>query len=171
MKVRYMNFYNTAAMKIRIIIILAILGFYPSTTQSQNPDRERLEAYKIAFFTKRLNLTPGEAERFWPLYNNYQEKKLQIQQERVKLTRTVNQPGSTLSDKELIAAGDRLIELQVAETELAVTFHQHLKEVLPPIKVIRLYQAENQYRMQLLNQLQLRRSEKVRPAPVPEDDL
>jgi hypothetical protein len=29
---------------------------------------------KIAFFTKRLNLTPGETEKFWPLYNEYRNE-------------------------------------------------------------------------------------------------
>ena len=59
--------------------------------------------------------------------------------------------------------GDKLIELEVAETELTVKFHQHLKAVLPPMKVIRFYQAENQYKVLLLNQLQERREERLSP--------
>ncbi len=31
----------------------------------------KLTAYKIAFFTQRLDLTPAEAEKFWPVYNDY----------------------------------------------------------------------------------------------------
>ena len=31
--------------------------------------RERLELFSIQFITKKLNLTPAEAEKFWPLYN------------------------------------------------------------------------------------------------------
>ena len=34
---------------------------------------EKLTAYKIAFFTKNLNLTPAEAEKFWPIYNQLEE--------------------------------------------------------------------------------------------------
>jgi len=40
------------------------------------------------------------------------------------------------------------------KSELAVTFHKKLKEVLSPDKVIRFYQVENQYKAQLLNELQ-----------------
>ena len=72
----------------------------------------------------------------------------------MQLNRRVNQEGATLSEQELVAAADKLIELQVAETDLAVTFHKHLKEVLPAAKVIKVYQAENQFRMQLLKQIQ-----------------
>lgn len=43
--------------------------------QSQRPQQQRqagaLEAMKIAFITKRLDLSPEEAERFWPVYNKY----------------------------------------------------------------------------------------------------
>jgi hypothetical protein len=50
--------------------------------------------------------------------------------------------------------GDKLIADIVQESELAVTLHKRIKEVLPPAKVIRFYQAENQYKAQLLNELQ-----------------
>ena len=144
-------------MKKLITSILAILVLSSSMVLAQNPNQEKLNAYKIAFFTRKMNLTPGEAQKFWPLYNDYQNKKKLIQQERVSLNRQLNLEGTNLSEKELAATGDKLIELQVKETELAVTFHKQIKEVLPPMKVIKLYQAENQYRMQLLNQLQQRR--------------
>jgi len=153
---KFMNCYKPVAMKIKYTIIFALLVFCFSSAFAQNPNREKLTSYKIAFFTRKLDLSPREAEKFWPLYNDYQDRKAKIQMERVQLNRRVNQEGATLSDNELSAAGDKLIELQVAETELAVTFHKHLKEALPPAKVIKVYQAENQYRLQLLNQLQQR---------------
>ena len=41
---------------------------------AQRPNRQPgggLQALKIAFITKRLNLSPEEAEKFWPIYNRY----------------------------------------------------------------------------------------------------
>jgi hypothetical protein len=38
---------------------------------SQQASGGRLEAYKIAYLTKMLNLSPEEAQRFWPVYNQY----------------------------------------------------------------------------------------------------
>jgi len=153
---KYMNFYNRETMKIKFIAITVLIGLCSPLTFSQAPNREKLEAYKIAFFTKRLDLSPREAERFWPLYNDYQKKKAEIQQERAKLNRMLNLEGNEMSEEELISSGDKHIELQVSETELAVNFHKQIKTVLPPQKVIKLYQSENQYRIQLLKQLQER---------------
>ena len=34
----------------------------------------RLEALKIAYLTKKLNLSTEEAQKFWPIYNKYMEE-------------------------------------------------------------------------------------------------
>jgi hypothetical protein len=158
-----MKYCKYKIMKRGAFILAALLMFSTAIVSAQNPNRERLESYKIAFFTQRLNLTPAEAEKFWPLYNQYQEKKIKIQQERMALNKKFNQETTTLSDEEMLVMGDKLIELEVLEAELSMTFHKHIKAVLPPAKVLRFYQAENQYKVQLLNQLQERRQERPNP--------
>ena len=137
-----------------LFVLLAVAVFGAS---AQNPNFERLDSYKIAFFTKRLNLTPQEAERFWPVYNEYQVKKNGIQQQRILLTRNSNQNSVNMSEKELTDAGDKLISLQMEEADLALESHKKFKEILSPAKVLRLYQAENQYRLTLLNELRDRK--------------
>jgi hypothetical protein len=140
-------------MKKGIIVLLLLVGFAISEATAQNPGREKLDAYKIAFFTKRLNLTPQEAEKFWPVYNEFQNKRSSIQTEKMQINRNVNQNELNMSEKDLTAAGDNLISLQMQEANLAMEYHKKFKEILSPVKVIRLYQAENQYRLQLLNEL------------------
>jgi hypothetical protein len=149
----------------RIVIFLLIILIYPaSKSVAQNTNLEKLNNYKIGFFTKRLNLTSEEAEKFWPVYNDYQGQRNLIQLEKLKLNRTFNQNESTLNDKQLEEMGDQYVDCLVQESALAVTFHKKLKTVLPPAKVIMYYQAENQYKAQLLNELQnQRQQQKLRP--------
>ncbi len=142
--------------KVFLLLGLAIVSVLP--LHSQNPNLERLNAYKVAFFTKRISLTPQEAEKFWPVYNEYQEKKNLIQQERSVLLKNINLYAESMSEKELTESGDKYISLEMKEAELAVQYHARFSSFLSPGKVIRLYQAENQYRMQLLNELQDRRA-------------
>jgi len=118
-----------------------------------NPNIEKLNAYKIAFFTRRMNLTSQEAEKFWPVYNEFQDKRIAIQLERQKLNRNVNQNELNMSGKELTEAADRHIALQVQEAALAQEYHKKFKELLTPQKIVRLYQAENQYKLLLLNEI------------------
>jgi hypothetical protein len=138
-----------------------ILAFSVLQLSAQTTNLERLNSYKIGFFTKKLNLTASEAEKFWPVYNEYQKQKNLIQQEKISLIRNFNQNGNTLSDSQMTEIGDKLVSSIVQESTLAVSFHKKLKEVLPPEKVIRFYQAENQYKVQLLNELQGRQQKRL----------
>jgi hypothetical protein len=148
-----MNNYKFEAMRRIVICFLIILVVPVIKLSAQNTNLEKLNDYKIGFFTKKLNLTSQEAEKFWPVYNDYQGQRNQVQIEKLKLNRNFNLNESTLSDKQLGEMGDKYINCLVQESDLAVAFHKKLKEVLPPVKVIRYYQAENQYKIQLLNEL------------------
>jgi len=148
----------------KIVIILFIMLMFPFLRSSaQNPNLEKLNNYKIGFFTKKLNLTSEEAEKFWPVYNDYQSQRNSIQIDKLKLNRNFNQNESSLSNSQLEEIGDKYVDCLVRESTLAVSFHKKLKEVLPPAKVIMYYQAENQYKIQLLNELQAaKQQQKVR---------
>jgi hypothetical protein len=46
--------------------------------QPGQPGAGLLESYKIGFITRRINLTPAEAEKFWPIYRFYSNEKRQV---------------------------------------------------------------------------------------------
>lgn len=160
-----MNNFKFCLMKNAIVcsLLIAILPCVRLT--AQNPNLERLNNYKIGFFTKKLNLTSQEAERFWPVYNEYQGKKNMIQTERFKIIRNFNQNESSMTNDQLTGLGDKLASYIEDETSLAIEFHKKLKAVLPPAKIIRYYQAENQYKIQLLKELQAIKQQKGVPGP------
>ena len=148
-----MNNFKITGMKKGLIILIVLAQLPLIRSAAQNPNLEKLNAYKIAFFTRRLNLTSQEAEKFWPVYNEFQDKRNAIQIERQTLNRNFNQNELNMTEKELIDAGDKHVALLVQEASLAQEYHKKFREILSPAKVIRLYQAENQYRLQLLNEL------------------
>lgn len=43
--------------------------------------RAQLESFKIQFITKKLELTPAEAEKFWPVYNEQKEASHRLMKE------------------------------------------------------------------------------------------
>jgi hypothetical protein len=149
-----MKNYKLQNMKRGLIFLVLIVMLPLIRLTAQNSNFEKLNAYRIGFFTKKLNLTSQEAEKFWPVYNEYQKQKNLIQVDKISIIREFNQGESTLSDIQLSNMGDKLIADITQESALAVTLHKKLKEVLPPAKVIRFYQAENQYKAQLLEELQ-----------------
>lgn len=60
----------------KICFLIAFLGITvlvnaQETVHSSQKKQENIEALKVAFLSKELTLTPGEAQKFWPLYNQY----------------------------------------------------------------------------------------------------
>ena len=146
-------------MKRKVVVFIALILLSFTWVSAQNPNADRLNSYRIAFFTKKLNLSSLEAEKFWPVYNEFQNQKNQLQVEKASMMRLFNINESTMSDKQITELGDKYCAILVQESALSVTFHKKLQEILPPVKVLRVYQAENQYRMQLLNELQDRKQQ------------
>jgi hypothetical protein len=62
------------------IIALSLSCFVPATAQD-DPKGEggRVEALKIAYLTRKLNLSTEEAQRFWPIYNKYSDEIRKVQ--------------------------------------------------------------------------------------------
>jgi hypothetical protein len=149
-----MNSYKKGIMKKSVILLAALIMIPLNRINGQNQNFEKFSSYKIGFFTKKMNLSPEEAEKFWPVYNEYQKQKMQIQREKIGVVRDFNQNESTLTDSQLTEMGDKLIKCISDESTLAVSFHKKIKEILAPGKIIRYYQAENQYKIQLLKELQ-----------------
>lgn len=52
-----------------ILFLICILSFLSQAQERQGSGR--IEALKIAYITKKLNLSPEEAQKFWPVYNKY----------------------------------------------------------------------------------------------------
>ena len=85
-----MNGYNTTNMKRIILLFIIILTFPGIRTIAQNTNLEKLNNYKIGFFTKKINLTSAEAEKFWPAYNDFQSQRNKIQLEKMSMNRDFN---------------------------------------------------------------------------------
>jgi len=137
-----------------LVILLAILAFPGISQDLPRSSQERFNAQRIAFFTERLRLTPEEAQKFWPIYNEYQDEKSRIIEKRRELTRNLLENQRTLSDDTVEELGDEYVATVVEEAELLMTYHARFKEVLPPRKVPRIYQTETQFKNYLLRQIQ-----------------
>jgi len=154
-----MNSYNSTMKKVFTIMICLMLFSFNAVKGQEQSDNEKLTAYKIAFFTQRLDLTPAEAEKFWPVYNDYSARKSKLQIDRISMIRYATQNEANMSDAELSETADKLARTFADEASLIATFSNDLKKALPPAKIIRLYHIENQYKQQLLRELNQRRQE------------
>ena len=59
---------------IALMFFLAI-GNILAQRQDEKYDREKLEAARVAFITTRLDLKPEQAEKFWPIFNVFNDSR------------------------------------------------------------------------------------------------
>lgn len=136
------------------VSLLLFLGSSYSFAQNSNSDKEeRVKAQKIAFFTEKLSLTSEEAQKFWPIYNSYWEKKNEIIKERNKAMKYCSENMDELSAKEIERYGDMYINFHKQESDLLIEYNAKFKKVLPAKKVMKLYQADYDFKTYLLRQI------------------
>ena len=142
---------------------LIIFFLVPRTVFSQQHERiQELQAQKIGFFTKKLQLTTKEAQEFWPVYNDYQARKNKIIQEKRNTIHYYIQNLNNLSEKEIEEMTGKFIRLTKEESDLFLAYHEKFKEVLPIKKVMQIYITEEEFKTFLLRQLRNRRENQVR---------
>ncbi|TDQ19348.1 hypothetical protein DFQ04_1169 [Algoriphagus boseongensis] len=78
------------------IFLLSFLIFHAGDAYGQRPpgqqiDPERLQAARIAFITTRIDLTPEQAEKFWPIFNQFTEQKEATMRQIANLGRGANE--------------------------------------------------------------------------------
>lgn len=114
--------------------------------------KEQVKSMKIAYITTELNLTPDEAAKFWPLYNDFEEKQREIRQDKIKNYMDRSQSSDKLTEKE---ASTLINQMETAEEELhqlRKKFITNLKGVLPATKILKLKKAEDEFSKKLLQQ-------------------
>ena len=126
---------------------------------AQNEQKlERIKALRIAFISNKLELTPNEAEKFWPIFNAFDEKQLELRlQKRLLNMKLKSQNNATKSDKEM---NKLLEESEKIDDDLQSSrknFVQSLQGIISPKKIIMLKQLEDEFKRELLNKIKQKR--------------
>ena len=116
--------------------------------------KEQIKALKGAHITNELKLTSNEAEKFWPIYNEFEDKMHELRRGKLKniLDNIEEESLDNLSEKE---ANNLILQMENAEEEtylLKKKLITKLKTVLPAVKIVKLKRAEEQFSRKLLQQ-------------------
>lgn len=123
-------------------------GQRPERDSVRNPQaREKIRAAHAAYITERLQLTASEAEKFWPLYREYGQKRRQAH-EQLREARRAGADEKVLLDLDL--------KVKQKELDLDKEYSKRFEEIISPEKVVKLHQAEADFRKLVLRQIQQR---------------
>ncbi len=129
-------------------------------------DKSNIKSQKIAFITNKLDLSPEEAQQFWPVYNKADKEMSALKKEHRQKQRAAGKMNE-LSDKEVEQMIDAEIAYKQSELDLMKKYHAEYKKVLPVKKVARLYKAEEQFKRELIRRVKGQSKQTARPGGRP----
>jgi hypothetical protein len=127
---------------------------------AQERNYEKIKAHKTAYITEKVNLTSAQAEKFWPIYNQFEAEVMILRKaEREEFEGNKKKNIDGLSDAEanamLLKHNQRRGEL----TEKLQILIGSLKGVISPQQTLKLLRAEEDFKRRLLR----RYGERERP--------
>ena len=153
---------KTIPLNILLSFYLLIPGLTLPGQTKRAEIQNNLQQQKVTFFNENLQLTPAESARFWPIYNDYQNRRDKITRDRNNLLRYFELNKGNMTESEASEAIGKYVAFQQEETRLLETFTGKFKEFLPDKKVMRIYIVELEFKKWLLENL---RQNKVQAAP------
>ena len=126
-----------------IFILLLALSFKVTIGQS-----DKVEAMKVSFITKEISLTPAEAQSFWPLYNEYNDK---VKSLRKNFKANYGSKEDFKNDKDAEDFLNAEIKLKQTEVDLRKEYVEKFKKVIGSRKTAQLRKAEEKFIEIVLN--------------------
>ncbi len=132
----------------KIFTLTMILLFSCSTIlfaqdQPDHKEQEKIQALEIAFISRKLNLNENEAQRFWPVYNEYKRDVRQVM-----LTQRNNPKRDVLDNEQMLI-------------DVRKKYKERFAGVIGQPRMNKFFEAEREFRGVLLNQLKNRPNKPV----------
>ena len=124
-------------MRFGVLILTLLLAGTEAFAQQQpgaQSQHDKIEALRIAFISQQLNLSPAEAQRFWPVYNQYRSESEALQ-------------ASYGAGAQLTA--DKQLDLEQKKLDLKRRYKSQFEAALGTAKLNELYNLEHKFQEKL----------------------
>lgn len=127
----------------------------------QDPNvRSKIQAARVAYITDQLALTPEEAEKFWPIYREFIERRKSLRQQ-INRAKANPDPAKTAEQNDQVLVEQQL-DVKQKELDLEKDYSAKLLKVISAQKLRTLPDAERRFRQMILDQIQRRQQQQER---------
>ena len=138
-----------------VFLLLTSLSF----AQGFRDRKDKVKALKVAYITEQLNLSSEEAQKFWPLYNAFDDEQAELRHEKLRAILDRFEPDNVekLSEKDASALLIQIESIEESLFSMRKKFVKDLQVVISAKKIIKLKKAEDDFNRQLLKQIRDKR--------------
>jgi Spy/CpxP family protein refolding chaperone len=135
-----------------ILLLIPIISIAQSRHDGGGGSRfQKIHSAKIGMITERLNLTPEQAPQFWAIYNEYENKKLDLKK---AIRRTMDEAVSlTVTDVKILSSQKQVIALRRKELDLEDEYMSKILRTITPRQLYELRRTEANFNKMLLEKL------------------
>jgi len=139
--------------------IIFVLGFFFILFQgfSQPKDGkdgnfEKYQSMKVSYMTDKLNLTPEEAQMFWPVYNEFDKKRFEIHKKSHDIGKKIHDNFDKYTEKDYRNFITEMENQELAELNLAKEYNEKFLKILSAKKVVMIGNLEKDFRFKMLRE-------------------
>lgn len=141
-------------MKRQLFIALIILLMAPvlaaqSNKEANEKGRQRwfkeMRQYKHDFLVKELDMTQEQQEKFFPLYDQMEREKHDIDKQTRQLERDINAKGDQATELEYEKAAEAAYELDGKKNSVEMRYFKEYKSILSKKQLFKLKCAERKF--------------------------
>jgi len=144
-------------MKTIITMLSFVFLVSPLVAQKNNEARNKIQRARIGLISERLNLTPEQAEKFWPLYRQFLDQKKSIQTQFKDRLGGIDPKNATEEETKKVL--ELRLELKQRELSLEKEYSERLLNVITSKQLVSLRQAEQEFRKKLLEMIKKRQNQ------------
>lgn len=141
----------------RLFIIATLMACLTMAADAHNKCqedwKEKMMSEKIAFLTMEMDITPEEAQVFWPVYNQVEKEKDAALVQVINTYKELNAAIEANNKKDIDKCLTAYLQAQGALREIESKAADQYKTVLPVEKVAKLYVGEEKFRRQHIRKL------------------
>ncbi len=114
--------------------------------------REKIHAQKIAFISTEVDLTPEEAQVFWPVYNQYEAEIESARKTRRKYMRELRK-SEDLTDERAYELFELIFNSEKKESDTRLSYLKKFSDLIGKKKAAAVFIAEEKFKRELLKKL------------------
>ena len=128
-------------------------NYPPITDEDIQMLRKDIRSQRKQLIAANMRLTDAEAEKFWPVYEQYISELVKTNTKKYALIKQYIQSGGTLSDADAESAVKGWVDVDQSVAQLRMQYIPNFRKVLSPKSLALFYQLDR--RVQLMIDLQL----------------
>lgn len=136
------------------ILVLFLCSLFSLTSFAQDKDKEKeqhrkqIKALKVAYITQEMNMDSKLAQKFWPIYNWYEEKRMELHHREHKNLKNVENLSEARAEEIL----NEYLSVEKEEYLIKKQLYNKLREIISAKQIVQLHKLESDFNRKLLKE-------------------